>query len=91
MDSSEQLVHLYNDLAALQRDGKAAEAQALLQERFAQLPEDVQGELLAHLYLNSLTQKIEREDSVAIAQAKGLEALDALDILKKKIGEGSAS
>lgn len=82
---SQQLIQLYNELAQLQREGKIAEGQKLLQERFAELPEDVQGELLARLYLNSLVEKVEQEDALALVQEKGLEALDALEVLKRKI------
>jgi hypothetical protein len=88
-NKSEILIALYNDLAALQREGKQIEAQTLLKERFVQLPEDVQGELLARLYMNSLVEKVEREDAVGFVQEKGLEAFDALDILKKEIEGGN--
>ncbi len=90
METSEKLIALYNELAQLQREGKIAEGQKLLQERFADLPEDVQGELLARLYMNSLVEKVEREDAIALAQEKGLEALDALEILKARIESGQS-
>lgn len=84
------LINFYNELAQLQRDGKEGEAEMLLQERFTQLPEDVQGELLARMYFNSLAERIVQEDAIAEVQEKGLEALDALDVLKKKIEEGNS-
>jgi hypothetical protein len=88
-NKSEVLIALYNDLAQLQGEGKEQEAQSLLSERFAQLPEDVQGELLARLYLNALAEKVERENAIALVQEKGLATLEALDVLKKKIEEGN--
>ena len=86
-NKTEILISFYNQLAKLQGEGKESEMQTLLQERFTQLPEDVQGELLARLYLNSLVEKVEQEDAIGLVQEKGLEALDALEILRKKIKE----
>src|SRR4051812_16901297 len=88
-NQSEKLIALYNDLSKLQAEGKEAEAKKLLEERFLELPEDVQGELLARMYMNALVEKVEREDALALVQEKGLEALDALELLKKKIESGS--
>ncbi len=86
---NQPLIDLYNELARLQREGKRDEAQKLLSERFAQLPEDVQGELLANMYVNALQERVAQEDALAEVIGKGIEALDALDVVKKKIeGEG---
>jgi TRCF domain len=88
---NQQLIDLYNELARLQREGKLDEAKKFLAERFAQLPEDVQGELLATMYVNALQERVAQEDALAEVITKGIETLDALDALKKKIeGETSA-
>ena len=84
----EILTGLYNELLTLQGAGKDNEVRAFMENRFTQLPEDVQGELLARLYLQSLATRIAGEDAVAETQVKGLAMLDALEVLKKKIEEG---
>ena len=85
MDKFELLSALYNDAAKLVEEGKENEAQELLKKRFAELPEDVQGEIMARMYLNSLADRVERENAVAKVQERGLAALDALDVIQKEL------
>lgn len=86
---NQALIDLYNELARLQREGKQDEARTLLQASFTRLPEDVQGELLANMYVNALQERVAQEDALAEVITKGVETLDALDALKKKIEGGT--
>jgi len=82
MEHNQQLIDLYNELARLNREGKDAEAQKLLADTFPKLPEDVQGELLANMYVTALEERVAQEDALADVIKRGIETLDQLDALK---------
>ena len=79
-----ELLQLYNELVAL-AETSTEDAQKLIQERFAELPEDVQGELLARMYFKALEDTVEQVQVLGHVQEKGLEALEQMEVLKKKL------
>ena len=85
----ETLLDFYNDLKAVVEEGDEQKTQAMLAERFAQLPEDMQGELLMRLYFSAIDEEAKQANAIADFQTKGLDALDALDALKQQIEGGS--
>lgn len=90
-DTYKQVTDLYNDLAAISEQGSEAQVEEFIKERFSQLPEEVKGELLARMYLESVAQRVEEEDTIAAIQERGLEALDELDAEGKQGSEESRS
>jgi hypothetical protein len=84
----ETLLNFYNELTALTGAGKNEDAQKMIQKRFAELPEDVQAELLTHMYFRALEERVEETQMLGHIQEKGLEELKELEILKKKLDKG---
>jgi len=85
MEQNQQLIDLYNEIARLEREGKGDEAKKLFAETFSRLPEDVQGELLANMYVGALEERVAQEDALADVIEKGIKALDELDSLQKEV------
>ena len=82
------ILNFYNDLLALSEAGKEDEARLLVQQRFAQLPADLQAELVTRLYINAMQEETETMETIAEVQKKGLDAVAALEIVKKKLESG---
>lgn len=89
-DSSNKLRELFKELTRLQGEGKEEEAKQLLSERFDALPDETKGELLAHLYIQALDEKVAREDTIADIQLRGMQALDQLERTQQESGGGAA-
>ena len=88
----EALLNFYNELSALAEAGDEKKAQDLMREKFTQLPEDVQGEIIARLYFKAAEDEVTEAQAIAEIQEKGLVALDTLEILKKGLeGKGKVS
>ena len=81
-DIDTQLTALYDEVVKLQNAGKDREAAELLKQKFFELPEEAQGELLSRMYAQAMIQKISDEDMVAEIQAEALDTLDELDTPK---------
>jgi uncharacterized protein involved in exopolysaccharide biosynthesis len=73
---------LYAKLRALHEKGDETEAQKLIGKEFPNLPEDVQGEILARLYFSTLQEQTAQAATIAAVQEKGLEVLDTLDAME---------
>ena len=84
------LLRFYEELSTLAEQGKEAQAQELIGKRFAELPEDMQAELLTRLYFQALEEEGRDADAMAEIQEKGLDALETLQIIKKNL-EGRAA
>lgn len=74
-DTQKQLMDFYNDLSQVSASGDEAKVEEFMKERFTKLPEDMQGELLARMYLESVAQKVEGEDALAAVQERALQVL----------------
>lgn len=81
----QQLEALYKQLVELSNAGDEAGAQKLIKERFAELPEDLQGEILARMYFANVQREIEDVETLASVQERALSSLDMLEALKKKL------
>lgn len=81
----EALLSLYNEISALTESGDEKGASELIGKRFAELPEDIQGELTTRLYFKALEEQVDEADAMAELQEKGLDAVDALALLKEKL------
>ena len=88
---NDTLLNLYNQVLAASNAGDDPRAQILLKDGFAQLSEDVQGEIITHLYFQSIQEEVQEAEAIADVQGRALAVLDALEILKKKIEEGSGT
>jgi hypothetical protein len=79
------LTSFYNKLRSLSVAGDENSAKELIRVEFPKLPERVQGEILTSLYMAELRSQNEDADTIANIQERGLEILDALEILEKEI------
>lgn len=83
----EQLQTFYSDLASLVDAGKQHEAQRLVEKRFNELPEALQGEILGRFYFASLKEHVAQEETINHIQKNGVNMLELLESLKKAIEE----
>ena len=85
----EKLLEIYNELLELGAKGDDAKAMEVVQERFKEMPEDMQAELLTRLYFKSLEDKAEEADIIAQVQEAGINEIERLENLKKTMEEES--
>lgn len=81
----EALLDVYEKLSQLAQANDEAGAKKLLRERFAELPEDVQAQILTRLYFSALDRQNEEAITLAQIQENALSALEALEILQQKL------
>lgn len=81
---------MHNEIASRVARGDEKGALAYLQEHFAELPEEVQGEVLTQAYLSALQSETTRIQTIGDIQLRALAALEVLDILKKELEKESA-
>ncbi len=79
----DQATDFYNQLVELYNAGKEADAQALLQQHFAELPEETQGQILAMLYANVVVEEGEQAEVVNAIRENGAQALENLANMEK--------
>ena len=90
MDTNQQLAEIYSKLLALSDAGDRVGAQAFLKEKFDRLPDDVQADIMTRMYFAVARQEADETDVLAQVQEKGLEVVEALRAVQKKLhGKGS--
>ena len=83
--NTDELIVFYNELAQRSGEGNEIGVQKLLEEKFAMLPEDVQGQIVALLFGNATIEEGERSQILARIHEKGLEAIETLEGLQRKV------
>ena len=83
----DEIVAFYNEIVELSNQGKEKEVQHLLATKFSQLPEDMQGEVLATLYANSTIKEAENNQIATEIREQAYAALDELDSMEKEVRE----
>lgn len=87
MISQTELIRLHDELAALAAAGDEASAHKLLAARFAELPEDLQADLLTRALLSSIRTEVEETKRIAEVQSKALSIAKTLESIKEQIGK----
>ena len=87
MESS-VIEEVHNEIVAQLARGNERGAMAYLRSRFAELPEELQGEILTQAYLNAMRERTERMKAVNEIQEQSIAILQALDVLKAEIEKG---
>jgi hypothetical protein len=83
------LEDFYDSLLTFAQHDDEKGAQKYIQEHFSELPEDVQGELLTRLYFRAAEDEVEEAATLGVIQERGIEAIEALEAIKKKLEAGT--
>ena len=84
------LGEIHDELVAQLARGNENGAMDYLRSRFKELPEAVQGEILAELYINAMNEESARIETIGKIQEQGIAALKVLDALKDELKKEAA-
>ena len=81
----ETILNLYKQLLELAEKGDETKTAEVMAQRFAELPEDMQGEILTRLYFKSLEERAEEIETIPELQERTMEVIGELEIQQKKL------
>ncbi len=84
------LVEIHNTLLEHLARGDEDGAEKILRERFLELPEQMQGQILGSLYIESAKQQIERAERATEIRKELVAAITILEMVKKELAKDAA-
>lgn len=85
MEESSVIVEMYDQMLDRLRAGDRDGAFSLLRDRFSDLPEDVQGQLLTLALEDAIDTELRAEEGKEQFFKKGIETIQALEALKAEL------
>jgi hypothetical protein len=80
-----KLGEMHDELVAQLARGNESGAMDYLRSRFKDLPEEMQGEILAELYIDAMNEESARIETIGKIQEQGIAALKVLEMLKTEL------